>query len=272
MAEVLVFFKKSGGNLRLRIKLQPEKEEFTLTCHYNGYIQAFIYRHLDEWLAKEIHDRGFKDPLTERRIKLFTFSRLLSKEVKIKDRTITFRGPVNLIISSPHNEFIQSFASNLIRRGMVYLSEQPLHLQSVEVEALPPYRERVIVRTLSPVTVYSTLQTPEGRKKTYYYSPFEKDFEELVLENLRRKLRTWSGMDIDGGSVRPYRVNSRNERIIIYKDTVIKAWDGLYELRLPEELFMIAYESGLGAKNSQGFGCIEVWEGREKDIKEEEDE
>ena len=250
--------------MRLRLKLISEKGEFTLPCHYNGLIQGFIYRHLDHWLAEELHNRGFKDPLTERKLKLFTFSRLLSKNLSIKEKRITFKGPVSLIISSPYHKFIQSFAQNLLTKGEVYLGSEVLQIESLEVEGIPPYREQIIVRTLSPITIYSTLYTPEGRKKTYYYSPFEKAFEELLLENLRRKLRTWSGIDQDGGSVRPFRVSSRNERIIIYKDTVIKAWDGLYELRLPEELFKIAFEAGLGAKNSQGFGCIEVWEERKK--------
>ncbi|MGC8993722.1 MAG: CRISPR-associated endoribonuclease Cas6, partial [Candidatus Aenigmatarchaeota archaeon] len=30
----------------------------------------------------------------------------------------------------------------------------------------------------------------------------------------------------------------------------------------PEELFPIAFSCGLGAKNSQGFGCIGIWRGR----------
>lgn len=45
---------------------------------------------------------------------------------------------------------------------------------------------------------------------------------------------------------------------MLFKGTVIKGWTGLYELSLPEPLFQIAYDTGLGSKNSQGFGMVEV--------------
>jgi CRISPR-associated endoribonuclease Cas6 len=135
-----------------------------------------------------------------------------------------------------------------------------LEIISVEVEPVPAYREKVIVKALSPITVYSTLMTPDGRKKTYYYNPFERDFQDLIIKNLQRKVRTWLGVESGNGSIKPHRVSARNERIVIYKSTVIKGWDGLYELHLPPEQFQMAFDAGLGSKNSQGFGCVEVWE------------
>ncbi|MGB9793083.1 MAG: CRISPR-associated endoribonuclease Cas6 [Thermacetogeniaceae bacterium] len=33
----------------------------------------------------------------------------------------------------------------------------------------------------------------------------------------------------------------------------------MYELCLPKELFKMAFEAGLGAKNSLGFGCIDLY-------------
>ena len=47
-------------------------------------------------------------------------------------------------------------------------------------------------------------------------------------------------------------------KIIRFKGTVIKGWMGTFEVRLPEPYFTLAYEAGLGAKNSQGFGMIQV--------------
>jgi hypothetical protein len=39
---------------------------------------------------------------------------------------------------------------------------------------------------------------------------------------------------------------------------LIKAWEGVYELKGKPELLDVAYNTGLGAKNSQGLGCFEV--------------
>jgi CRISPR-associated endoribonuclease Cas6 len=58
--------------------------------------------------------------------------------------------------------------------------------------------------------------------------------------------------------IKPLRVNKRNEVIAIFKGTVIKGWTGIYELQLPEPYFSLAYDAGLGSKNSQGFGMVEV--------------
>jgi len=246
--------------MRLKIRLSSEKPFINLPCNYNEIIQGFIYNNLDSWFAKELHDKGFKDPETQRKLKFFTFSRLIpDKRSYIKDGQIHLQGNITLVISSPFNNFIQSFAMNLLKAGTLKLSNEDLILLSVQVEGLPEYQEKIYVRTLSPIVVYSTLQTHNGRKKTYYYSPFEAEFEEQLIINLQRKLRTWSGDSTLSGSIRPYKVSSKNQRVVIYKNTVIKGWDGIFELTLPEGLFTIAFEAGLGAKNSLGFGCIEVW-------------
>ncbi|MEM3986959.1 MAG: CRISPR-associated endoribonuclease Cas6, partial [Candidatus Methanomethylicia archaeon] len=240
----------------------PEKAHITLPCHYNELVQGFIYRHLDGYLAKHIHSVGFKDSKSNRSFKFFTFSRLIPDEkLQIEDGKIHFYGGINLTISSCLDEFIRSLALNLLKDGEVRLGDEKLVVSSVHVETVPEYREKIYVRTLSPITVYSTLITSDGKKKTYYYSPFEKEFEKLIIENLNKKLRTLTGKVVRvKGSIKPYRVSTKNQKVIFYKNTVIKGWDGIFELSLPQELFNLAFETGLGAKNSQGFGCIEVWE------------
>ncbi|WP_353685112.1 CRISPR-associated endoribonuclease Cas6 [Thermodesulfovibrio sp. 3907-1M] len=247
--------------MRLKINFyHPEKSFITLPCHYNEAVQGFIYHHLEVHIARELHDRGFKDPETKRRFKFFTFSRLIPEDgSQIKDGRIYLHGNINLVISSPLNDFIQSFAMNLMKSGEFMLAGERMILASVQVEALPEYREKIYVKTLSPITVYSTLNTPDGRKKTYYYSPFEREFEKLIIDNLNKKMRTLMEKTAQSGSVKPFRVSSGNQRVVMYKHTVIKGWDGVFELALPPELFALAFDTGLGAKNSLGFGCIELW-------------
>lgn len=55
--------------------------------------------------------------------------------------------------------------------------------------------------------------------------------------------------------------------MILYKGTVIKAWEGTFRLLGPQELVELAYDTGLGAKNSQGFGCFELLKDRTSQAK-----
>jgi CRISPR-associated endoribonuclease Cas6 len=114
--------------------------------------------------------------------------------------------------------------------------------------------------TLSPITVYSTLYTAEGRKKTYYFSPYEQEFSQLVSINLARKYRAYKGEDVqDNVSITP--IGRPRERIVLFKGTVIKAWTGRFIVKGDERLIEIAYEAGIGSKNSAGFGMVEVVNG-----------
>jgi len=246
-------------SVHLRIRFRATDGAARLPIHYNEYIQAFIYRHLDEHLATVLHDQGI--PEGKRRLKLFTFSRLLGP-CRVGGEYITFSGPITLVVASPMVRFLESFALHLVTAGTLRLGSVSFYLEAAEVGFQPEYRSSILVRALSPITVYSTLQKPEGGKKTYYYSPFEKEFETLLLQNLQRKVRAWYGQEVpaEGASVKPFRVTNQNHHVVLYKGTVIKGWTGIYELRLPEPYFHMALDAGLGAKNSQGFGCIEVWE------------
>lgn len=252
--------------MRIAITFAGERGQLKLPRQYNQLVQGFIYRHLDRWLAKTIHDDGFADPRNlKRRLRLFTFSRLVPVREAggrwhWQDDHIVFEGPVRLMIASPGAEFLSSLVEHLLKNPQLDLGERGVTLIEARVEAVPEHRRPALVRALSPIAVYSTLRTPAGKKKTYYYSPFEEEFSLLAVRNLARKVRAWTGEEVEAeGEIRPVRVSKRNEHVVLYKGTVIKAWDGIYELDLPEVLFRMAFDAGLGAKNSQGFGCIAEW-------------
>lgn len=244
--------------MRLRLRLCPVADEAALPVQYNGLIQGFIYRYLGPDLSNVVHNRGFTDG--KRSLRFFSFSRLLAKG-EVKGGLIRFTGPVELVVTSPSAAFLESLAHHLVRTPLVRLGFAEFELATLELEMDVPYTPIAVVRTLSPITVYSTLFTADGRRKTYYYSPFEPDFSQHLLWNLQRKARAWFGrtVDLDDSFIRPLRVRSGDQRILIYKGTVIKGWTGIYELRLSEPLFRMAFDAGLGAKNSQGFGCVELY-------------
>jgi len=46
--------------------------------------------------------------------------------------------------------------------------------------------------------------------------------------------------------------------VVKYKDFVIKGYSGKFIMKGPVPLLQMGIGTGLGSKNSQGFGCVEV--------------
>ncbi|MCS7137554.1 MAG: CRISPR-associated endoribonuclease Cas6 [Candidatus Caldarchaeum sp.] len=250
--------------MRLRLSFLPVEGVCVLPVHYNHLVQGFFYRHLSPELATSLHDEGFVEG--RRHLKMFVFSRLMGNSV-VRDGRIAFPDGFSLVVASPEVGFLESLALHLMDAGTLALGENRLRLASIEVAADEPYQCPVLLQALSPITVYSTLHRADGGRKTYYYSPFETEFSEQIVCNLQRKWRVLNGSEVsaEGAYVKPHRVNTRNQHIALYKGTVIKGWSGIYEAYLPEPLFRMALDAGLGSKNSQGFGCVSVYTPKRKE-------
>jgi CRISPR-associated endoribonuclease Cas6 len=232
-------------------------KELLLPFHYNEIIQGLIYRLLDKAIAEKLHDEGFI--LGKRKFKLFTFSRLFGR-FKREGENLKFFSPFKFYLSSPYNEMVESLVLNLLKTPEIKILENKVIVESVEVVASPVIKREVTVKMLSPLTVYSTLLSPDGKKKTYYYHPKEKEFSQLVKENLFKKYKAFYGKipPSEEFHIEPLGISNKNEKLVIYKGFIIKGWMGKFRLRGNPELIKFSYEAGLGAKNSQGFGMWEI--------------
>lgn len=157
-----------------------------LPLQYNYLLQGFIYRHLSPDLSNFLHQGDFLHG--KRRFKLFTFSNLMGRyQIHRREGTIEFSPSLKLVISSPVERFIQELADTLIRTSEMDLTGQKAFIEGIEVHLTLSIDYDVLIKMLSLMTMYSTLKTPEGRSKTYYYSPFERDFSSLMERNIQKK-------------------------------------------------------------------------------------
>ncbi|MCD6086762.1 MAG: CRISPR-associated endoribonuclease Cas6 [Candidatus Hydrothermae bacterium] len=252
--------------MRISLKLEPQSGILKIPIHYNHILQAFIYRSLDRALADWLHEEGYR--FEKRRFKLFTFSRLRSKRRSF-DRssgTLSLESPIFLKIGSYETQILESLAIHLVKWGEARLNRTVCRFASIEVEMRVVPKGPLLVRAISPITVYRTLYGTDGKRKTYYFTPWEREFQELIFDNLKRKAISIYGDEnelppLDNAYIKPVKVSNRNLVVANFKGTWIKGWTGLYELNLPEPYFTIAYDTGLGAKNSQGFGMVDVVRG-----------
>jgi CRISPR-associated endoribonuclease Cas6 len=229
-----------------------------LPVHYNHAVQGLIYRLLPHKYRKALHDGGYV--VGKRRLKLFTFSRIFGRKEGAEAGLVAFRPPIKVCVSSPIESFLSELMNQLVKNPKLQLLGNEIQVTSIEIPRSPALGEEAVFYTLSPITVYSTLYTAEGKKRTYYFSPYEQEFSQLVSINLARKYRAYKGEDIQGNvGITP--IGRPKESIVLFKDTVIKAWAGRFIVKGDKRLIEIAYEAGIGSKNSAGFGMVEVVNG-----------
>ena len=262
--------------MRIEIVFRHDRS-LILPIHYNKIIQGFLYNSISDELADKLHNEGY--PYEKRQFKLFTFSRILGRYRLNKwDGTIEFSSPSKLIVSSPVERFVQELGNEFLRSGLLHLGQNEVSVEQVNIQLMPVFSEKMRIRMLSPITIYSTLKKADGSSKTYYYSPFESEFSELLEANLKKKASIISEyndcsvtvasslcgdiaknkIDEYSFTIEPTRVRNNDQKILTYKGFVIKCWMGEYKIIGSPQLYRVAYDAGLGGKNSQGFGCFEV--------------
>jgi len=242
--------------MRIKIVLES-KDSIVLPVGFNEIFQWFIYSSIkDEWL----HDIGFT--LGKRNFKLFCFSSILTKGKFIKEKGIFIFPPkISFIVSSPVNWILEQLASGSIKKEKIDLWLNRVYL--TEISVLKPAKiesDTVLVKALTPIEVHSTFETTSG-KKTHYYTPFEDEFSSLINENARKK---WSAFykkeppsDI---KIEPKGFN--REKIVRFgtknRYVIVKGWTGNFKLTGNREFLAFILDAGLGSRNSQGFGMVEI--------------
>lgn len=256
--------------MRLLIELSnSDTNPITIPIHYNYLVQSAIYAALDSDFSGFLHNTGFEG--AGRRFKLFTFSRLAGA-YRLSDATgeITYTSPtVKLIVSSPVNKFCESLLNGLLTKDSLRIGSVTLLIQEVKVDRplvvtddtnprIETIETEIRVKTLSPVVVYSTLLRPEGGKYTCYFQPGEGDFSRLVIENLYKKYQALYACTPPEGEIQIKPLRQPKLQIVKYKGSVIKGYSGILSMKGPASLLQIAVDAGLGAKNSMGFGLLEL--------------
>ncbi|MBE3557397.1 MAG: CRISPR-associated endoribonuclease Cas6 [Firmicutes bacterium] len=253
---------KGVRSLRILLTLQAEKP-IVLPIHHMYMLQGLIYRHLsDPALRALTHDHGFG--ATYPHMKLFTFSRLMGKVRLSEDkRHFLFEPPVNWVISSASQDWISDLAETLLKTQVLTLADQAVQVSELSFRSWEKRWSHVQIGMLSPLTTYRTEVSESGKRFTHYISPWGQDFLPLIRQNLARKAKAL------GCDCTPDEVNftvtpigdatSEREKILMFKNTPIHGWVGSYRLSGDPFFIRLAYDSGLGGKNSEGFGCFQIY-------------
>jgi CRISPR-associated endoribonuclease Cas6 len=257
--------------MRIRIEAQSALGKFILPQGYNPYVQGLV----NACIPEDIKWSGIATGTEEAHFKLFTFSQLYAKSVERIDVApreeaeadgrvhyqLVMSSPVWFYLSSPSPEFIQALAPRLEQAHDLHLERNLV--QSVRVSAAYPAAIPTHglvtwrIRTISPITVYQSEN--KDSNSAHYFAPDDPLFSKIVLDNAVRKYYAWTQEKApsDGFSISCLD-RTPHLAVISFKDTPVHGYTGRFQLTGDAKLLSFLYESGLGGKNSHGFGMFDI--------------
>lgn len=225
-----------------------------LPINYHHILQAILFSGIsaNEEYGLFYHDVGFLQQ--NRSFKMFTFSELNGK-YEIKDKKIIFYDMAEFEVRSPDVRFIrileESFKKNGITYGKTRISDVRTFLKDRTIE-----QEELLIKMITPICAYST---DPITKKTLFYQPDNPYFSRQVEENFKRKYQAYYGVPpMSGISLQPVEVSYGDKCVTKFKNFYISGWRGIYRLSGERKYLDFLYQTGLGSKNSQGFGMFRL--------------
>lgn len=228
----------------------------SLPTQYKHILHASFLQWLqNEEIATFIHEDGYY--AGKRVYKLYTISDILTHGKRnAKNGKVFFENGIELVISSFTSELDEAIINAIEEEHSLILGNISLYVE--EYEEIEEKFCDCVVQTLSPITIHSSFELPDGSKKTYYYSPKEKGFSKMLCENIIRKYKSIYGIEPENMEfeIRPLEAGAMRKVVIRYKSTIVIGWKGKLELCGNPELIRIALLCGLGDRNSIGMGCV----------------
>jgi CRISPR-associated endoribonuclease Cas6 len=134
-------------------------------------------------------------------------------------------------------------------------------VQQVELIPPPDFIKNAVYKTLSPVVVSVG---SEDNRHPRYASPDEEHYGQLIINNLKEKYRLFYQRPFEEDSDFKFELLSppRSKLIRIKADTKeetrVRGFVFTFRLEADRELLKVMYEAGMGEKNAQGFGCVNM--------------
>ena len=219
------------------------KNGLRLPLDYGYRVSSALYRlaSADEEYSEFLHDCGYGTD--GRRYKLFTYSPLKG-HYRIEDKRICFDGDIS-------ERFCEAVKSTLLTNGSVKIMDTVLPVKMTEVNDRHLTAAEADIETVSPIVVSSS-----ENGKTVYYSPEDDCWEEMINFTLYRKFTAAYGEEPP--SVVKLGLLGKPKKVVTrVKGIWVTGYHARLHLAAHPLVTAFLYETGLGAKNSQGFGMFE---------------
>lgn len=248
------------------------REGKRLPLNYQYELSAATYHILanaNEDFAEWLHENGFQLE-NGKQFKLFTFSRLhpeKSRLLRQSNQLELLSDKVEWQISFLPERSTQKFVEGLFQKRVFEVGNRQSVVQfqvdSIEMLPSPEFTDTMTFEAISPITVSQKLE--DGRD---YYPQTSEEFanapwvRERLFKNLLDKYEAFYGKKFEGERFFDMMTLTEPKSALVTikagtpQETKVRGFLCRLALHCPAELMRIAYESGLGEGNSQGFGCL----------------
>lgn len=235
----------------MQLRLTLRGRDIRLPLAYGQAVQGFLYHagRTADGHSAFLHDEGYR--ADGRSYRLFTFGPL-SGAYTIVGREIRFRDTVKLEVRSADDRFLLSLFETLRPESGQRLGENPVTVLECTLENRRILESRCTVRTLAPITVYRS--TEDGH--TRYFPPEDPRFARGVVQNARRKWKSCHDSVPPEFSFHVPEGESYRKTVTSYKGVYITGWSGEFLMEGESAMLDFLFQTGLGAKNAQGFGMF----------------
>lgn len=264
--------------MRLELTLKPLHKNYIVPFNYNYQISSAIYRifqnsspEFSYWL----HAKGWIGS-DNKPIKMFNFSKLFFQEVNADNDILIAKGYCKFFLTSPIEEkIIQHFILGIMHSNDLIItskkSEAKFRIISADIIPNPNFSDNMKFIMLSPTTSSITIEK-EGKKSIQYLLPDSKEIKKALIKNLQKKYELIYQQKYNGNIELDFDWDYINKRggvekitklITVKEDTKneikIRGFICPIIVNATSEINKIAYELGIGEKNSLGFGMLDVY-------------
>lgn len=236
--------------MEIIIKLIPEKP-LIIPFNYFYQLQSSVYSLLNKVEESDFwHDDGFGEPP---RYKGFCFSGLNGKyRVDRKNKKLIFDGEVYLELRSAVFDFIDAFQRAVEQHPFIKLFDTLLTVTEASLRNTHIDGGIIYFNAITPVVMHRS--TDDGH--TVFFSPNDDEYFTLICNNIKNKYLAIKNKSPDEVFL---RTSGDLKKVVTkYKNTWITGYQGIFEIKTSSRMAEFIYNTGLGEKNSQGFGFVEM--------------
>lgn len=256
--------------MRFQITLNREGRQRMLPMDYQYYLSAWIYKVIagaDSGFSDFLHSEGYT--IGSKHFKLFNYSPLgFGKPTLWKEKSLfeINTDQITLNVSFHLADAAEKFIIGLFNNQQVYVGDKfnGLDMTVVQVERLP---DPLLQKTMDYSTLSSVVVSLGSEESKYakYIPPGDDFYAVLLRKNLWNKYSSAPNAnqlpeDFEFGFKPTSEPKSKLATMKPYtpQQTRVRGFMFDFSLTCPPEIHRLILSTGLGEKNSMGFGWCEV--------------